>query len=135
VCAPPVDPTVAYDPCKRGLLKTFLFERTLKLSLELQSLETLCFDEIQEILMLNIPPETEQLARLVAVKSGQTPEDVVRDAVAQQAQSFGVLPERQARRIDLAKVEAVLRRSANRPVLDPRAPDEIIGYDEFGIPK
>lgn len=85
--------------------------------------------------MLTIPPETEQLARLVAVKSGQTPEDVVRDAVARQAQNVGVFPRRQARRIDLAKVEAIARRSASRPVLDPRTPDEIIGYDEFGIPK
>lgn len=85
--------------------------------------------------MLNIPPETEQLARLVALKSGQTPEDVVRDAVAQQAQSVGLFPKRQKRRIDLAKVEAIARRSASRSLLDPRTPDEIIGYDEFGIPK
>jgi hypothetical protein len=27
------------------------------------------------------------------------------------------------------------RRISSRPVLDPRSPDEIIGYDDFGVPR
>ena len=37
--------------------------------------------------------------------------------------------------IDRAGIEAIARRLAALPVLDPRTPDEILGYDEFGIPR
>jgi len=42
--------------------------------------------------LLNIPHETEQLARLLAMKSGRTPEEVVREAVEHRALSLGVAP-------------------------------------------
>jgi hypothetical protein len=32
-------------------------------------------------------------------------------------------------------VLAIARRYASRPVLDDRPPDEIIGYDERGLPR
>ncbi len=38
------------------------------------------------------------------------------------------------RPVDMRRVDAIVERSASRPVLDSRTPDEIIGYDEFGIP-
>lgn len=28
----------------------------------------------------------------------------------------------------------IMRRAATRPVLDPRSPDEILGYDDDGLP-
>lgn len=28
----------------------------------------------------------------------------------------------------------IMRRAATRPVLDPRCPDEILGYDDDGLP-
>jgi len=37
--------------------------------------------------------------------------------------------------IDRAGIEAIARSLAALPVLDPRTPDEILGYDEFGIPR
>ncbi len=40
--------------------------------------------------MLAIPHETETLARLVARKTGKTPEDIVRDAVEASARAVGV---------------------------------------------
>jgi antitoxin VapB len=36
--------------------------------------------------------------------------------------------------IDREKIDAMCARIAALPVLDPRSPDEIIGYDEFGLP-
>ena len=36
--------------------------------------------------------------------------------------------------IDWKKIDAICAEVAALPVLDPRSPDEIIGYDEFGIP-
>jgi hypothetical protein len=35
----------------------------------------------------------------------------------------------------VARVMEIARRAADRPVLDPRSPDEIIGYDEQGVPR
>jgi len=39
-----------------------------------------------------------------------------------------------ARPIDWKKVDAITRKIAALPVLDSRSDDEILGYDEFGIP-
>jgi antitoxin VapB len=36
--------------------------------------------------------------------------------------------------IDRKKLAAILARFDALPVLDPRSPDEILGYDEFGLP-
>jgi antitoxin VapB len=33
-----------------------------------------------------------------------------------------------------AKLDAILAEFDALPVLDPRSPDEILGYDEFGLP-
>ena len=33
------------------------------------------------------------------------------------------------------KIDAILRRVDRLPVLDPRTPDEIVGYDEDGLPQ
>jgi len=85
--------------------------------------------------MLNIPRETEQLARLVALKSGKAPEEVVRQAVENHAAARGLLPPRARKPIDMNTVNAIIERAARRPVLDPRTPEAIIGYDEFGITK
>lgn len=85
--------------------------------------------------MLTVPTDAEQLARLVALKSGKAPEDVVRQAIADHAAARGILPKRARRPIDRERVKAIVERSANRPVLDPRPADEIIGYDEFRIPR
>jgi antitoxin VapB len=39
-----------------------------------------------------------------------------------------------ARPIDWKKVDAITRKLAALPVLDARTDDEILGYDEFGLP-
>jgi antitoxin VapB len=39
------------------------------------------------------------------------------------------------RPIDWKKIEAIQKEIAALPVLDSRTADEILGYDEFGIPR
>ena len=39
------------------------------------------------------------------------------------------------RPIDRKKVEAILAKMRALPVLDSRSPDEILDYDEFGLPR
>ena len=94
--------------------------------------------------MLTIHRDTEQLARLVAARSGTTPEDVVRSAVEERAFAIGLVPPRKGNASDLnpatkadliAGMEAIAARSASRPIADPRSIDEIIGYDDVGLPR
>jgi len=35
----------------------------------------------------------------------------------------------------IARVMEIARRVSAKPILDPRSPDEIIGYDEHGVPR
>jgi hypothetical protein len=83
--------------------------------------------------MLAIPADIEQLARLVALKSGQAPEQVVRDAVEERARAFGIVGDRPARPVDMAKIDAITRRSASRPLRDQRGAAEILD-DAWGDP-
>jgi antitoxin VapB len=84
--------------------------------------------------MVTLAPETEQIARLVALKSGKAIDVVLRDALESHALAGGVLSRRSRRPVDAKAVAAIIERIASRPVLDPRPDDEIIGYDAFGIP-
>jgi hypothetical protein len=73
-------------------------------------------------------PETEQLARALAVAKGQPVAVIVREAIAASAREAGVLPAA-PRRSPAEKRQRLLEiseRSAARPVLDARDPVEII---------
>jgi antitoxin VapB len=82
-------------------------------------------------------PETERLAHRVAQAKGKPVAAVVREAIEASAREAGVLV---AGRSPLGAAErrrrllAIAERSAARPVLDDRTPEEIIGYDERGLP-
>lgn len=83
-------------------------------------------------------PETERLVRELAARRGQSIDAVVRNAVLAQTPATGFKraeqapPEEQARRH--AILVEVARRMDALPALDTRAADEIIGYDENGLP-
>jgi antitoxin VapB len=83
---------------------------------------------------MTIPTEVEQLARLVAVKTGKTPDDILKEAVEARARAAGIAPPPH-RAFDEARVQAIIARVSALPVLDDRNSDDIIGYDEFGVPR
>jgi antitoxin VapB len=83
---------------------------------------------------LQIPLEVEQLARLVAIKTGKTPDAVLKEAVEARAEAAGIAAAR-PRKFDEAKVMAIIERVSALPVLDDRTDDEIIGYNEDGVPE
>ena len=87
--------------------------------------------------MITIPPETERLARLVATRSGTTPEQVLKEAVEARAREAGGVSTDQHPfgKPSLDRMMAISDRFAGYPLLDRRSPDEIIGYDEFGVPR
>ena len=82
---------------------------------------------------LNIKnPEADRLARQLADKTGQSITDAVTEALREK------LARETARRRPRTLVEdlrEIGRRCAALPVLDKRSPDEIIGYDEIGVPR
>jgi antitoxin VapB len=88
--------------------------------------------------MIVLSPETEQLVRLIAERSRKTPERVLNDAVEACAREVGIVPPQEPPgppgKPSFDRMMAISDRFATYPVLDDRNPDEIIGYDEFGVP-
>jgi antitoxin VapB len=76
-------------------------------------------------------PETEKLARTLAERTGESITVATRRAIEDRLRRTGS----QARKAALLEdMEAMQRRLDALPVLDHRSPDEIIGYDENGVP-
>ena len=75
-------------------------------------------------------PETDRLVRRLAKATGEKFADAVRIAVSERL-------ERVTQRRGKASVDELLalaNRVASKPVVDPRTPEEIVGYDEHGLP-
>lgn len=76
-------------------------------------------------------PETDRLARAVAALTGETLTAAVRNSLAERLERERL---RRGEPADLvARMREIADRYAQLPVLDPRSPDEIVGYDENGM--
>ena len=91
--------------------------------------------------MIQLSEEMESVLRAQASSSGLTPEEILREALARIGDP---LPWRDPARLRpaavlreqlIAGMEEIAARSAARPPADLRSPDEIIGYDDFGLPR
>lgn len=81
---------------------------------------------------LNIKdPETDSLARKLASATGESVTVAVRNALREKIDR---LP-KPAKRSRFDEMMAIAGRCAALPVLDARSEDEILGYDESGIPR
>jgi antitoxin VapB len=93
----------------------------------------------EDVMATTLPadPETERLAQKVAEVKGKPVSAIVRDAIEASAREAGLLNTR-PRRLSVAekrqRLLEISERSAARPILDPRTPEEILGYDEHGLP-
>jgi len=77
-------------------------------------------------------PETERLARTLAARTGESLTIATRRALEERLRRMGTDAHKAALLEDLA---ASRRRWLALPVLDSRSADEIIGYDENGLPR
>ena len=77
-------------------------------------------------------PETERLARALAERTGESLTIATRRALEERLRRIGGAPRRAAMLEDLA---AIRRRWGALKTRDPRAADDIIGYDENGLPR
>lgn len=75
--------------------------------------------------------EAHRLAAELARLTGESMTKAVTKAIRQRL-------ERERRRrdkhVDRSEIKKIVRRIASRPVLDDRPADEILGYDERGLP-
>ena len=76
-------------------------------------------------------PETDRLARALAAATGESLTDAIRSALRDRLERESD----RARRGIGAEVRRIQERLARLPVLDPRSPDELLGYDEHGLPR
>jgi antitoxin VapB len=78
-------------------------------------------------------PDAEAKIRELAERTGESITDAVEHAVEEKLQRLGPLEKKG--RIDRKKLAELLAYFDSLPVDDPRSADEIIGYDEHGLPK
>jgi antitoxin VapB len=76
--------------------------------------------------------EAERLAAELARQTGETKTEAVTKALRDRLAR--VRRERSRRRL-ADELEAIAEHCANLPVLDARPADEILGYDEHGLPR
>ncbi len=85
---------------------------------------------------LQIPAEAERLVRLVATKTGKTPDAVLTEAIEARAEAAGIQPKRRRTPEEIEKrINEIIERVSALPILDNRSNDEIIGYNEYGVPE
>jgi antitoxin VapB len=77
--------------------------------------------------------ETDRLARELAVLTGETMTGAIRTSLEER-----LAREKRRRDADIERrrqaINAIVERFAGLPVLDDRSPEEILGYDENGLP-
>jgi hypothetical protein len=79
--------------------------------------------------MIALSPETEQLARLIAARSGRTPEDVLKHGVETEARIAGVTvaaASPPSKEIDMDRVRKIVHDVSSAPLLDRRSAKEIL---------
>jgi antitoxin VapB len=76
--------------------------------------------------------EAEKLAETLAKLTGETKTEAVTQALRDRLARLR--RERTGRRL-ADELDEIARHCARLPVLDSRTPDEILGYDEHGLPR
>jgi len=74
----------------------------------------------------------ERLARQVAEETGESITEAIRKALEER---WSRLNRKRREKILSGQIEDLLRRVDELPILDARPEDEILGYDEHGIPR
>jgi len=75
--------------------------------------------------------ETEKLAKALAARTGETKTEAVTTALKERLEH---LKRRRGRKRLADELDEIARHCASLPVRDSRTDDEILGYDENGMP-
>ncbi len=91
--------------------------------------------------MINLSQDLQALLEAKAEQTGRTPDEILREALSHAGDRVAwrrattPVPANLTKDELIARMEEIAVRSAARPVADPRSIDEIIGYDDFGLPR
>jgi antitoxin VapB len=77
-------------------------------------------------------PETERLAKSLAQLTGENITTATRRAIEERLRRLGGQSRRAALLQDMAEIR---RRWSEMPVIDDRSPEDILGYDDHGLPR
>ncbi len=77
-------------------------------------------------------PEADRLARAVVARTGETLTAAVVTALRERLARLRRRPQRRTLREDLREIG---ERCSSLPTLDDRSADDILGYDEHGLPR
>ena len=75
--------------------------------------------------------EAEKLAEAVAAMTGESKTQAVTEALKDRLKT---LKRQKSRRNLAARLDEIAKHCATLPVLDTRRPEDILGYDEHGLP-
>jgi len=76
--------------------------------------------------------EVERMAREIAAKTGESITGAIQKALQERLDR---LKRERRSQIVVSQLQEILRRVDQLPVLDSRSPDQILGYDENGLPR
>jgi antitoxin VapB len=76
-------------------------------------------------------PKVDRLTRQLARITGESITEAVRVAVGDRLERE---QRRRGKTVDRARIDEIVAQLAALPVVDDRSPDELIGYDEHGLP-
>lgn len=79
-------------------------------------------------------PEADRLAERVAFLAGETKTAMIVQALRERLEREHAARDRTPPRL-ADRLDEIARHSAYLPVLDPRPADEILGYDDTGLPR
>lgn len=77
-------------------------------------------------------PEADRLARALAARTGESLTEAILNALRERLARHKGPGKRPRLRDELA---AIRRRCAALPILDPRRPEDILGYGDDGLPR
>ena len=122
------------DPHKTKLLKIQLLQRCVACRQEelyiIIYFSIVCYTKPMPMSIKNL--RVEKLARAVAAKTGESLTGAIENALDERLQRLQ--HEQRSGRL-IRQLEEILHRVDRLPVLDSRSADEIVGYDEHGIPR
>jgi antitoxin VapB len=76
-------------------------------------------------------PETDRLARALAAATGESITEAIRRALQDRLER----ETQRGQRGVAVEIRRIQERLARLPVLDPRPADELLGYDDHGLPR
>ena len=87
--------------------------------------------------MIQLSQQTERLALEIARARGVSLEEAVKHAIEESSKEIAhpaAAGEKLMKEELIRRMEEISARCGARPLVDPRSPDELLGYDDYGLP-